>query len=132
MALLLTALEGASDAFERGFIAYSKLPKCDLLGVSHSMIGNYGAVNEAVARAMALGALARSNASLAIAITGFAGPAGPGDEAGLVHFACALHGIASRHGVEHFGDIGRSPDRLPARGDARRYAGRRQAAAACR
>lgn len=112
LASLLTDIEGASDAFDRGFIAYSKQAKCDLLGLSHAMIENCGAVSEPVAHAMAQGALARSNASLAIAITGFAGPAGPGDEPGLVHFACAAHGITTRHRVEHFGDIGRGPTRI--------------------
>lgn len=112
LASLLTDIEGASDTFERGFVAYSKQAKCDLLGLSHAVIDSCGAVSEPVARAMAQGALARSNASLAVAITGFAGPAGPSDEPGLVHFACAAHGIATRHRVEHFGDIGRGPTRI--------------------
>lgn len=109
---LLTDIEGASDAFERGFIAYSKEAKCDLLGLSHAMIENCGAVSEPVARAMAEGALMRSKAAIAIAITGFAGPAGPDDEPGLVHFACAARGANTRHRVEHFGDIGRGPTRI--------------------
>lgn len=112
LASLLTDIEGASDAFERGFIAYSKAAKCDLLGLSHAMIDNCGAVSEPVARAMAEGALIRSKAAIAIAITGFAGPAGPGDEPGLVHFACAVRAGETRHRVEHFGDIGRGPTRV--------------------
>ncbi len=112
LASLLTDIDGASNAFDRGFVVYSKEAKCDLLGLSHQMIDDCGAVSEPVARAMAEGALRRSDAGLAIAITGFAGPGEPGDEAGLVHFACAAHGLETRHIVHHFGDIGRGATRI--------------------
>jgi len=109
---LLTDIEGASDAFERGFIAYSKRAKCDLLGLDRTMIETCCAVSKPVSRAMAEGALARSDADVAVATTGFAGPAGPEDEPGLVHFACAAHRMETRHRVEHFGDIGRGATRI--------------------
>lgn len=109
---LLTDIEGASNAFDRGFIVYSKEAKCDLLGLSHSMIDDCGAVSEPVARAMAEGALRRSNARLAVAITGFAGPGEPDDEPGLVHFACAARGIETKLCVKHFGNIGRGATRI--------------------
>ena len=112
LASLLTDIEGASNAFDRGFVVYSKEAKCDLLGLSHQLIDDCGAVSEPVARAMAEGALRRSNAGLAIAITGFAGPGEPDDEPGLVHFACAGQGIETRHCVRHFGDIGRGATRV--------------------
>jgi nicotinamide-nucleotide amidase len=65
-----------------------------------------------VARAMAEGALAHSNAHVSIAITGFAGPGAPGDEPGLVHFALARRNRPTLHREEHFGDLGRGGVRL--------------------
>lgn len=109
---LLTDIEGASGAYERGFIVYSEDAKCDLLGLSRAMIDNCGAVSEPVARAMAEGALRGAQAEIACAITGFAGPGEPDDEAGLVHFACAAAGLETRHCEKHFGDIGRGPTRI--------------------
>ncbi|MCW2390673.1 CinA family protein [Sphingobium sp. B11D3A] len=112
LASLLTDIEGTSNAFDRGFVVYSKDAKCDLLGLSHKFVEDYSAVSEPVARAMAEGALRRSKARLAIAITGFAGPGASDDEPGLVHFACAAHGADTRHSVHHFGDIGRGATRI--------------------
>lgn len=112
LASLLTDVEGASHAFERGFVVYSEDAKCELLGVARDTVERCGAVSEPVAVAMAEGALARSHADIALAVTGFAGPAGPGDEPGLVHFACARTGRATAHREEHFGDIGRGPVRI--------------------
>lgn len=111
---LLTDIQGASSAFDRGFIVYSNEAKCDLLGLERRMIDDCGAVSEPVARAMAEGALGKSKAHLAIAITGFAGPGEPDDEPGLVHFACAAHGLETHHRVEHFGNIGRGATRIAA------------------
>lgn len=109
---LLTDVEGASHAFERGFVVYSEDAKQDLLGVARAMIDECGAVSRDVAVAMAQGALARSRADIALAVTGFAGPAAPGDEAGLVHFACARSGRATAHREAHFGNIGRGAIRI--------------------
>ena len=84
-----------------------------LLGVPADLIAREGAVSKRVAIAMAEGAIARGCADLCLAITGFAGPAGDGDEAGLAHFACAARdGRATGHREEHFGDIGRGPTRV--------------------
>lgn len=112
LASLLTDVEGASHAFERGYVVYTEAAKAEMLGVPIALIRQEGAVSEAVARAMAAGALARSKADVAIAITGFAGQGAPGDEAGLVHFACQRSGREAAHREAHFGDIGRGAVRV--------------------
>lgn len=112
LASLLTDVEGASHAFERGFAVYSEEAKCELLDIRREQIDACGAVSREVAIAMAEGAIARSHADIALAITGFAGAAPDGQEAGLVHFASARRNGATVHRVEHFGDIGRGPVRI--------------------
>ena len=112
LAALLTDIEGAGHGFDRGFVAYTKDAKADLLGIERELLDRNDAVSEVVARAMAEGALQRSQADVAIAVTGFAGPAGPGCEEGLVHLALARCGAATRHRVEHFGAIGRGGIRV--------------------
>ena len=72
----MTDLAGSSDWFERGFVTYSNAAKTDMIGVPESVINEYGAVSEAVANAMAGGALRYSAADCSIAVTGVAGPAG--------------------------------------------------------
>lgn len=76
IAKTLTDLAGSSDWFDRGFVTYSNRAKSDMLGVPASVIEDYGAVSEAVATAMASGALRHSEAEYAIAVTGVAGPGG--------------------------------------------------------
>ena len=76
IAATCTELAGSSGWFERGFVSYSNESKTDLLGVSAALIEQHGAVSEAVARAMAEGALRHSRAQVALAVTGVAGPAG--------------------------------------------------------
>jgi nicotinamide-nucleotide amidase len=71
-----TEVSGSSDWFERGFVTYSNAAKTELLGVPAELITQHGAVSEPVARAMATGALTRSPAQLAVAVTGVAGPTG--------------------------------------------------------
>jgi nicotinamide-nucleotide amidase len=71
-----TELSGSSAWFERGFVTYSNEAKAELLGVDAALIAMHGAVSEPVARAMAEGALARSRAQVAVAVTGVAGPTG--------------------------------------------------------
>ena len=112
LAALLTDIEGAGHGFDRGFVTYSEQAKIDLLGIDPDLLKRNEAVSEAVARAMAEGALARSKSSIALGVTGFAGPAGPNHEEGLVHFAVASRGKPTRHRVEHFGSIGRGPVRV--------------------
>jgi nicotinamide-nucleotide amidase len=71
-----TELAGSSDWFDRGFVTYSNEAKAEMLGVDAAMIASQGAVSEPVARWMAQGALSRSLADLAVAVTGVAGPGG--------------------------------------------------------
>ena len=113
LAALLTDIEGASHGFERGFVAYTEQSKTDLLGIDPQVLEKNEAVSEVVARAMAEGALARSNADIALGVTGFAGPAGE-HEQGLVHMALARRGKPTLHREKHFGAIGRGPVRVNA------------------
>ena len=76
IAAACTAVAGSSAWFERGFVTYSNEAKTDLLGVDAALIAEHGAVSEAVACAMAQGAIVRSNAQVAVAVTGVAGPTG--------------------------------------------------------
>lgn len=72
----VTAVPGCSEWFDRGFVTYSNASKEELLGVRADTLSREGAVSEATAREMAAGALARSGASVALAVTGIAGPSG--------------------------------------------------------
>lgn len=113
LASLLTDIPGCSHAFERGFVVYTDEAKRELLGVSDRLLEQEGAVSEAVARAMAEGALARSRAAVAVSVTGYAeSPEGCEGEPGLEHLACARHGAATLHRRERFGEIGRAGVRL--------------------
>ncbi len=91
VAAALTAIAGSSDVVDRGFVTYSNAAKAEMLGVDPALIGRVGAVSEAVARAMAEGALARSGASIAVSATGIAGPGGGSADkpVGLVWFGFA-------------------------------------------
>lgn len=112
LASLLTDVEGASHAFERGFVVYTDEAKAELLGVPRDLIEREGAVSAPVAVAMAEGALGASKAQVALSVTGFAGPGAPDDEPGLVHFACARAGRPTTHRELHFGDVGRGAVRI--------------------
>ena len=115
VAALLTEIAGSSDVVERGFVTYSNAAKHELLGVPEAMLAAHGAVSEAVARAMAEGALAHSRADVAVSITGVAGPGGGSAEkpVGLVHFGAARRGDRNvLHRECRFGDIGRGGVRL--------------------
>lgn len=115
LAALLTDMPGRSHVFERGFIVYSDEAKCDLLAISRGAVKSCGAVSRRIALEMARGALHRSQADVALAITGYAGPGGDGDaEEGLVHFACASKNGDICHREEHFGAIGRQGVRIAA------------------
>lgn len=80
IAATCTEVAGSSAWFERGFVSYSNEAKSELLGVPAELIAEHGAVSEAVARAMAEGALRHARADIAVAVTGVAGPSG-GSEA---------------------------------------------------
>ena len=115
----LTEIPGSSDVFEAGFVTYSNEAKQHLLGVSGDVLDTFGAVSIAVAWSMAQGALARSQADVAVAITGVAGPGGGTEKkpVGTVVFARAERGgdpadvVADKR---FFGDIGRGGVRLQA------------------
>jgi nicotinamide-nucleotide amidase len=85
-----------------------------MLGVPPALIAEHGAVSEAVARAMAEGALRNSHANVSISITGVAGPGGGSvlKPVGLVHFACAKKGSQTQHIERRFGDLGREMVRI--------------------
>ena len=109
IAACLTEIAGSSDVVDRGFVTYANEAKRDLLGVADELLVRVGAVSEEVARAMAEGALERSNADLAVAVTGIAGPGGATDTkpVGLVHHACAgPDGAIVHRRVVYLGDRG--------------------------
>jgi nicotinamide-nucleotide amidase len=87
----LTEIAGSSDVFEAGYVTYSNAAKASELNVSSEVVETFGAVSVATAWAMARGALAASEADVAVAITGIAGPGGgtPTKPVGTVVFACA-------------------------------------------
>jgi nicotinamide-nucleotide amidase len=108
LASLLTDIEGLSGSFERGFVTYSEVAKCDLLGIDLALIEAHGAVSAEVAEAMVRGALSRSRADLACAITGFAGAGkDKSDEPGNVFVAVQREGREPRIREFHFGPMGR-------------------------
>ncbi|WP_309089506.1 CinA family protein [Phenylobacterium sp.] len=100
----ICSVAGASDVFERGFVTYSNRAKQELLGVPGDLIADLGAVSEPVARMMAEGALEASNAHLAVAITGVAGPGGGTamKPVGTVHIATARSNEPIMHRQELF------------------------------
>ncbi|HEY2444956.1 MAG TPA: CinA family protein [Rhizomicrobium sp.] len=110
----LTEIPGSSDVFERGFIVYSNKSKSELLGVPEHFVEERGAVSEEVARSMAEGAIGRSGAELAVAVTGIAGPDGGTKDkpVGLVHIAASRAGHATLHEAHLFGDAGRHRIRM--------------------
>ncbi len=103
IAAACTDLAGSSAWFERGFVSYSNAAKTELLGVDTALIASRGAVSEAVVRAMAAGALSHSNAQVALAVTGVAGPSGGSADkpVGTVWFGWATpKGVSSE--AQHF------------------------------
>jgi nicotinamide-nucleotide amidase len=92
----ITDVSGSSGWFERGFVTYSNEAKIELLGVRPEILSRFGAVSEETARAMVAGALERSRADLAVAVTGVAGPTGgtPEKPVGLVWLAWGVRGGA--------------------------------------
>jgi len=90
----VTAIAGSSDWFERGFVTYSNAAKEEMLGVRQATIAKHGAVSEETAREMAVGALKHSRGTIALAITGIAGPGGgsAAKPVGTVCFAWARKG----------------------------------------
>ena len=104
IAQAVTAVAGSSGWFERGFVTYSNSAKKELLGVRASTLSRHGAVSEETAQEMAAGALRRSRAQVAVAVTGVAGPGG-GTRAkpvGMVCFAWALKKGGTQSAVRRF------------------------------
>lgn len=87
----ITAVDGCSAWFDRGFVTYSNDAKIELLGVKSKTIQQFGAVSPEVAKEMAMGALNHSHADISLSITGIAGPSGgtPEKPVGLVWFSIA-------------------------------------------
>ena len=110
----LTEISGSSAVVDRGFVTYTNTAKIELLGVQEATLPGFGAVSEETARQMAHGALFRSRADIAVAVTGIAGPGGGSAEkpVGLVHLAAKSRTGALIHRKMLYGDIGRSEVRL--------------------
>lgn len=125
IAATLTEIAGSSDVVERGYVTYSNDAKIYALGVPAEIVAGHGAVSEPVARAMAEGCLRKSNADIAIACTGIAGPGGgtPTKPVGLVHIAVAAHGQETMHQRMTYGDVGRASVRKATVEDALNLAG---------
>ncbi|MEN3291740.1 MAG: nicotinamide-nucleotide amidase [Burkholderiales bacterium] len=99
----ITEIAGSSEWFDCGFITYSNASKTELLDVSAAMIAQHGTVSEEVAGAMAEGAVANSNAHVALSTTGIAGPGGavPGKPVGTVCFGWAMDRHTHPHTATH-------------------------------
>jgi nicotinamide-nucleotide amidase len=104
VAQCVTSVAGSSDWYDRGFVTYSNASKEELLGVRRATLEAHGAVSEETAREMAAGALDRSGADLALAVTGVAGPGGgtPAKPVGMVCFAWAERGALGRSATRAF------------------------------
>ena len=118
IAAALTEIAGSSAVFERGFVTYTNAAKHEMLGVLDQTLTKHGAVSEEVAAEMARGALAYSNAQLAVSVTGIAGPGGSDFKPeGRVCFGLATPTNAATQTVE-FGALGRANVRHAARDHA--------------
>jgi nicotinamide-nucleotide amidase len=125
VAAAITAIPGASDVLDRGFVTYSDKAKIELLGVSEEILSTLGAVSEATAWAMARGAVERSEADVAVSISGIAGPGGGSERkpVGTVVFARAARAADGKGSAEdgptladvhELGDLGRDEIRRQA------------------
>ncbi|MCS4242231.1 nicotinamide-nucleotide amidase [Rhizobium sp. BIGb0125] len=110
----LTEIAGSSAVVDRGFVTYTNKAKADMLGVQDKTLETFGAVSKETALQMVQGALLRSRASHAVAVTGIAGPGGGSDAkpVGLVHLAAMSRNGAILHREMRYGDIGRDQVRL--------------------
>ncbi|NZD62809.1 CinA family protein [Rhizobium sp. WYCCWR 11290] len=110
----LTEISGSSAVVDRGFVTYTNGAKIEMLGVQVETLLRFGAVSEETARQMVHGALFRSRAEIAVAVTGIAGPGGGSAEkpVGLVHLAAKSRAGTLIHRRMLYGDIGRSEVRV--------------------
>jgi nicotinamide-nucleotide amidase len=106
VAQAVTEIAGSSDWFDCGFIAYSNASKIEMLDVPAALIAQHGNVSEEIAEALALGALANSNAHVAVSTTGIAGPGGavPGKPVGTVCFGWSMDGTTHTERLVFAGD----------------------------
>ena len=119
VAVALTAIAGSSDVFDRGFVTYSNAAKVDMLGVSPATLAQFGAVSQQIALEMAVGALGRSKADLAVSITGIAGPGrSEFKPEGRVCFGLVQKGMPTVVETIEFGALGRPGVRIAARDHA--------------
>ncbi len=111
----ITDIPGSSAIFDRAFVTYTNLAKMQMLGVQKATLNGHGAVSETVAAEMAQGAITHSQADIAVAITGIAGPGGSEDKPeGRVCFGIATKAGTTTETVE-FGALGRENVRQAAR-----------------
>ncbi|MGI6853170.1 CinA family protein [Mesorhizobium sp. 1B3] len=112
----LTDIAGSSDVVDRGFVTYSNEAKMEMLGVLPATLEAYGAVSRETALEMVAGALSHSKASIALSVTGIAGPGGgsPQKPVGLVWFGLAMAGRPVRAEFRQFDDKGRDSIRREA------------------
>lgn len=105
----LTDIAGSSAVVDRGFVTYTNTAKMEMLGVQAEALARFGAVSRETALQMVQGALFRSRASLAVAVTGIAGPGGgsPDKPVGLVHLAARARTGQILHREMRYGDLGR-------------------------
>ncbi|CDZ53243.1 CinA family protein [Neorhizobium galegae] len=110
----LTEISGSSAVVDLGFVTYTNQAKVDMLGVAETTLATHGAVSKETALQMVHGALYRSQASVAVAVTGIAGPGGGSAEkpVGLVHLAAKSRSGKILHREMRYGDIGRTEVRL--------------------
>ncbi len=121
IAAALTDNAGSSSVFERGFVTYSNPAKIEMLGVAPATLDAFGAVSEQVAAEMAEGALARSRATVAVSVTGIAGPGGSEHKPeGLVCFGLAMKDRPTITETTAFGALGRNAVREAAKAQALR------------
>ena len=110
----LTDIAGSSAVVDRGFVTYSNTAKHEMIGVREETLAQFGAVSRETALEMVEGALKAAGTSLAVAVTGIAGPGGgsPEKPVGLVHLAAASKTGKLIHREMRFGDLGRTAIRL--------------------
>nr|WP_083961313.1 CinA family protein [Rhizobium hainanense] len=110
----LTEIPGSSAVVDRGFVTYTNTAKMEMLGVQEQTLAQFGAVSKETALQMVHGALFRSRADFAVAVTGIAGPGGGSAEkpVGLVHLAAKARSGGLIHHEMRYGDIGRDKVRL--------------------
>lgn len=119
VAAALTDCPGSSAVFDRGFVTYSNAAKVEMLGVSNATLSTYGAVSQEVAEEMSLGAVHNSGASIAVSVTGIAGPGGSDHKPeGRVCFGITISDQSTKSETVEFGPLGRNNVRHAARDHA--------------